>query len=343
MQFFAIRAKTGGLWFAILLGIPIALIFDWIVLDGFIWQSKAHSFPKAMAVVTRSEIIERRGSKGGTKYSLELTYQFSVGEQRHSATRLRYYSGETTRRSEAEQLHSEYRVGRSVVAYYPPESPDEAILRPGVEGTDYLRALFALGVSLLVFGGIRIAMAKQFGFNPNDPECVQQTDNGWVAQLPYTSHGGVFSLTLSGACLISGLGLTASHGDNPPSVLVGAGLAVSIAIASVAAVIFSRYPTLSADLDAKVLILPATWLSGPVKVPFEQIGTIAVREEEKSAGKGETYVVYNCEIGWGTSAKVQITTIATFLDRVEAERLVTWVKMALGRIAAEATVPESFA
>jgi len=172
---------------------------------------------------------------------------------------------------------------------------------------------------------------------------VLQTENGWVAQLPYTSHGGVFSLTLSGACLLSGLFLTGTRGDSLQPAVVGAVLAGSIAVAAVAAILFSWYPTISADLDAKELTLPATWVSGPVKVPFEQIGTIAVREEEKSAGKGETYTVYNCEIGWGTSTRVQISTIATFLDRIEAERLAVWVKMTLGRIAAEVTVDEPHA
>jgi len=123
--------------------------------------------------------------------------------------------------------------------------------------------------------------------------------------------------------------------ENPPPPLVGAALAVSIAVASVAAVLFSRYPTLSADLDLKELTLPAPWFGSPIKVPFEQIGTIAVREEEKSAGRGEKYLVYNCEIGWGNRERVQITNIATFLDRFEAEKLATWIKMAVGRVTAE--------
>ncbi len=335
MQFFAIRAKTGGLWIAIVLCTPLAFTLDWIVLDGILWQYRASRFPTAMATITRSEVIERQGSKGGRTYTLELAYQFSVRDQKHTGTRFRYYASGSSNRDEAERLQSEFRVGRIVTAYYPPDEPDAAILRPGVEGTDLLRGQFAIGLSLLAVGGIGLAMAKRSGFDPEDAECVRQTDTGWEAQMPSTSHGSVFFLVLAAACLLSGFILMAARKENPPPALVGAALAGSIAVAAVGSVLFSRYPMLVADLDAKELTLPAPLFGEPTRVPFDQIGTIAVREEEKSAGRGEKYLVYNCEIGWGTSTRVQITTIATFLDRVEAERLTTWVKMALGRIVAE--------
>ncbi|MBA4190364.1 MAG: hypothetical protein C0467_20445 [Planctomycetaceae bacterium] len=335
MQFYSIRAKTGGLWIAIIIFVPLALGLDWIVVNGIVWQYRASSFPTATATITHSEIVEHRGSKGGRTYTLDLIYQFRVGDQTFIGTRFRYYTNGTSNHEQIRLRHLEYPVGRTVVAYYPPEEPASAILHPGVEGTELLRALFAVGLSVLVMGAIGLAFAKRLAFNPDDPDCVRQTDTGWEAQMPATSHGAVFYLTLAAACIVSGLVLMATRTENPPPELVGAALAGSIAIAALAAVLFSRYPTLTADLDLKELTLPAPWFGSPIKVPFDQIGTIAVREEDKTAGRNETYQVYNCEIGWGNRERVQITTIATFLDRFEAEKLATWVKMTLGRVVTE--------
>jgi hypothetical protein len=341
MQFFSIQANNTGGRIAVAIGIPVALMLDWIVLDGIVWQSRAAEFPKATATITHSEIEVRQGSKGGKRYVLNVRFEFTVGGQKFTGTRLRYYPDDGSSRSAVEEPRSRYPVGVAVTAYYPPSDPTLAILHPGVEGTDCLRALFAIGLTLLVVGAMVLVFGKRFGFDPSDPDCVRQTDNGWEAQMPYTSHAGVFAMALAGCSMFGSFLLLAIRGPNPPPQLAGAALAASLAIASAGSVIFSRYPTLAADLDAKDLVLPAPWFGDPVRVPFDQIGTIAVREQEKSAGRGHKYLVYNCEIGWGSSSGVQITTVATFLDRIEAEKLTAWVNVTLGRLEAEIDGPGS--
>jgi hypothetical protein len=337
MQFLALRSSPVVLWVVAAALAAGAATLDWVVLDGFLWQCRAAAFPTAVATVVTSEVVERRGGKGGTSYSLELAYRFTVGGQTHVGTRVRYFSKPSSKhRAEIDRLRAEYALARPVVAYYPPDSPGDAILRPGVEGTDYLRSLFALGLTVLAGGATRLAFGKQPRFDPNDPDQARQTDAGWEARMPGASHAAVFCVAFAAATLLGGFIITVTRGENPAAEVVGAALAGAVGVAAVAAALLSHHPTLSADLDARTLTLPAPWFGWPARVPFDHIGTIAVREEERSAGRnGETYTVYRCEIGWGTSAGVQITTVATYLNRTDAERLAAWINMAVGRMDAE--------
>ncbi|WP_439630982.1 DUF3592 domain-containing protein [Gemmata sp.] len=337
MQFFALRASPVVLWVVAAAVAAGAVTLDWVVLDGFVWQRRAAGFPTAAATVVTSEVVERRGGKGGTTYTLELAYQFTVAGRTYVGTRVRYFVKPSSKhRAEIDRLRAEYAVARPVVAYYPPDSPADAILRPGVEGTDYLRALFALGLTVLAGGATRLAFGKQPRFDPNDPDQARQTDAGWEARMPGASHAAVFCVAFAAATLLGGFVVTVAHGENPAPEVVGVALAGAVGVAAVAAALLSHHPTLAADLDARTLTLPAPWFGWPVRVPFEQVGTVAVREEEHAVGRGgDTYTVYRCEIGWGTSAGVQITTVAAYLHRADAERLAAWINMAVGRMDTE--------
>lgn len=337
MQFFTLRANPVVLW-VVAAGLATgAAVLDWVVLEGFRWQRLAAGFPTAVATVVRSELVERRGGKGGTTYTLELAYQFTVGGQTYVGTRVRYFANPSSKhRAEVERLRAEYHLARQVTAYYPPDNPADAVLRPGVEGTDHLRALFAAGLTVLAGGAARLAFGRQPGFDPTDPAQARQTDTGWEADMPGASHAAVFCVAFAAAAVLGGFVVSSARGENPDPEVVGVALLGAVATAAVAAALLSHHPTLAADLDTRTLTLPAPWFGRPVRVPFDHVGTVAVRDEERPLSRhGGTYTVSRCEVGWGTSAGVQITTVATYLHRRDAERLAAWINMALGRMDVE--------
>lgn len=342
MQFFSLRASPVFLWLATAGLSAGALTFNWVVVEGFFWQHRATAFPTTVATISRSEVVESRGRIGGPNYSLELTYQFTLVGQPYQGSRVRYFWWPSSKhRADIVRLQAEYHRARAVIAHYPPDSPGDAVLRPGVEGTDYLRALFALALTVLAIGATRLVFGRRPGFDPDDPTQARQTDTGWEAHMPGASHAAVFCVAFVASAVLGGFIVIAARGENPDPAVVGIALAGAVGAAAVAAALFSYHPTLAADLDARTLTLPAAWLGRPVVVPFEHVGTIAVREELRNLNRSnDTFLVHRCEIGWGTSAGVQITTIATYLHRADAERLAAWIKMALGRMDAELEVGE---
>src|SRR6185436_11668649 len=103
----------------------------------------------------------------------------------------------------------------------------------------------------------------------------------------------------------------------------------SAVLAAVTAAVFSKYPKLQADLEAKELILPATYFSNAARIPFESIGSVVVREQEKKFNRYGMYSVYHCDISWVINRNYRIETIATYLNRLEAERLALWINVSV--------------
>ena len=262
MQFFTLRANPVVLW-VVAAGLATgAAVLDWVVLEGFRWQRLAAGFPTAVATVVRSELVERRGGKGGTTYTLELAYQFTVGGQTYVGTRVRYFANPSSKhRAEVERLRAEYHLARQVTAYYPPDNPADAVLRPGVEGTDHLRALFAAGLTVLAGGAARLAFGRQPGFDPTDPA---QAPRVLLSTFPGEPHAlGLLMvegwLTLQGAQVIN-LGA-----QTPTADLIEACehhqadvVALSFSASAPAHLVQEALPTFRSRLPARV----AVWAGG---------------------------------------------------------------------------------
>ena len=330
MQFLSIRAKTGGLWVMIAIFTPLVLALGWVVLDGFWWQDRAAEFPSATATVTKSEVHESRRSRRGRSYTLHLAYTFSADGRTHTATRLRYYPSSSSGRTAARELHAQYPVGRTVIAYYPPDAPELAVLEAGVQGTDWLRLMAATAATLLVAGLWGLALTRRPPFDPENPQWLAKTASGWEVRLPATTRRAVFIVGFAVAAAVAWFALTIRYGDNPEPEVVGAAFAVAVALAAAGAGLFAHYPVVSADLDAEELALPAPWLGEAVRVPFRGVSSVEVRWEEKTAGRNGRYTVYHCDVGWGANGRVGLTTVATFLEPAQAERLALWLRLNCG-------------
>lgn len=338
MQFYALRANAGGSQVVLLLFALASLAGDWLVLEGIVSQALAENYPTAEATVTRSHLVEHRGSKGGKSYSLDLAYEYVVDGRRYTGTRRRYYDMSTSNRAFWSQIQASLSVGRRVPVSYNPSDPSDAILTPGVEGTDWVRALIVLPLSLLLVSMWTVAARSSPEFDSTSSRFVSPTDSGWEARLPETSHLRVFLVTTCGLAVVSGFVLSVAHAMYPPPALAGAVFAGSIAVGAVAAVLFARYPTLVADFDAGELVLPAGWLGEPAHVPIGAISSVKVVSELKSAGRGKKYEVFRVILTWGDDADhFRENTLATYVRRADAEELATWVEVGTGRAPVDGT------
>jgi hypothetical protein len=337
MQFFSLLAKPAGLWITLILFTPGVLYFDWLLLESLYYQSRATEYPTATAKITRSDVVEHRGSKGSRSYSLIIAYMFMVEGHPYAATRVRYYAGSNSRRQTVAELAKQFPVGATAVAYYPPDNPSDAILLPGIEGLDCLRLLLASASTTLLAGGWGLLLGRRPPFDPSNPAWLAETDNGWRVTLPGVTHRAVFIVAFAGTAFFAWFAINLTEGDNPDPLVVGAAFAGCMAIAALASVMFAHERFLEADLSARELVLPAPWLGEAARVPFDGVASVRVQSEERSAGKNGTYEVFHCDLGWGAGGRVEITTLATFLEREQAERLAMWVKLNCGLADREST------
>lgn len=143
---------TAFLLFFALFWSGITLGFDGYMAYNSWQQFQTLHYPCVEGKVTASEIKSHRGSKGGTTYSAEINYVYTVGTQKFFAQRLRYIQFSSSSYSDAFGMVSEHPAGSAVTVYYDPAQPQEAVLYPGIDGVDFIPALFLTPFNMMMFG-----------------------------------------------------------------------------------------------------------------------------------------------------------------------------------------------
>ncbi|MDA3906217.1 MAG: DUF3592 domain-containing protein [Bacteroidales bacterium] len=94
-------------------------------------------WPTTSGVITSSEMTkewkkdEQDPNKGDYMYSAHIRYNYLVGGEEYSSTRIDLAQGSTSSQSSVEETLLEYAKGNTVSIYYNPESPNRAVLIPG--------------------------------------------------------------------------------------------------------------------------------------------------------------------------------------------------------------------
>lgn len=336
MRFFALRANAGGSLIGLFVVSCMALFGDWFVADGIWKQFQATHYSPVPAVVTRSEIVQGRSSKGRTTYNFHLLYEYSVDNVRHLSSRVRYYEMADSGKLAAQRLQASYPVGKHLTAYYNPGNHHDAILNPGVTTGDGIRALVAIPLTLLLIGAWRVALDSKPEF---DPAKSFETEAGLAVRLQATSHLRVMLVVGGWSAVAAGiaLGIMSSYGPIKPEMLIAVG-AGACAIGCAAAAVFARYPVLVADIDGRELVLPGSWWGEPVRVSFDVISQVKVQSVERRAGRWRSrYEVYECILSWADFGQVRFKSLDTFVRRESAEALRAWIIDATGTNPLEST------
>ncbi len=102
--------------------------------------------------ITRSEVKSHSGRKGGTTYEAVINYSFKLGGQTYAGQRLRYNKGMQTGSSSASDIVAEHPMGAMVPVYYNPENPQDSLLFPGIDGSDFFLLLFLTPFNAVMLG-----------------------------------------------------------------------------------------------------------------------------------------------------------------------------------------------
>jgi hypothetical protein len=129
----------------------MVLLFDGVMAHGIYKQFDAQKYFTVTGTITRSEITSSRGSKGGTSYSADLAYRYDVGGQIFTGDRIRFGLSSSSH-ARASSLVNAHPAGSAVRIFYNPANSREALLEPGVKGSDLMGFIFMTPFNMVMMG-----------------------------------------------------------------------------------------------------------------------------------------------------------------------------------------------
>jgi hypothetical protein len=128
------------------------VLFD-IQIGRNLWNQFAYrNYPTATGEITHSEVTQHRGSKGRTTYGVDIHYRYVVNDQPFEGRRFRYSAESFSDWAWAERAVAGHPVGSQAQVFYCPGNPRDAVLSPGVEGSDLMLVLFLMPFNMFALG-----------------------------------------------------------------------------------------------------------------------------------------------------------------------------------------------
>ncbi len=148
--------KTGVrvfVWFFIVLGVVIIgaginLAFQSI---------RCKDWPTTQGIIRTAEMGRHRGNKGGTTYSANVSYDYSVGGSRYTGKKVAFGMMSASS-SYARGILERYPIGAKVPVYYSPDNPETAVLETGVHGGTWI--CFGVGSVFVLVGVMFLQLMK---------------------------------------------------------------------------------------------------------------------------------------------------------------------------------------
>jgi hypothetical protein len=131
-----------GLFLLIGLGLSF---WGWTILQN---ARASASWPIAEGRVTNSEVNHTTDAEGGDSYSPEITYTYAVNDTNLNNSTIKFGENSYSSRKKAEEILSNYPVGKNVTVYYDPEKPDRSVLEPGVSAGSFI--VLGIGVFFIL-------------------------------------------------------------------------------------------------------------------------------------------------------------------------------------------------
>ncbi|MGZ4971531.1 MAG: DUF3592 domain-containing protein [Limisphaerales bacterium] len=134
---------------------------------------RCKSWPTTEGIVRTSEIGRHRSNKGGTTYSADVSYDYSVGGSRYTGTKLAV-GAMSSSSSYAQGVLKRYPVGAKVTVHYSPSDPETAVLETGIHGGTWI--CFGVGSVFTLFGAMFLQALKRQPDSPQAAAAAGRTD-----------------------------------------------------------------------------------------------------------------------------------------------------------------------
>ena len=151
-----------------------------LVSGGYeMWMAvSSKTWTPASGRITRSGVQEHRSKQKGTGYLAVISYDYTVGRRRYSATRVRFGDFGGAFSSDGRRVVERYPAGSAVTVFVSPRNPRAAVLEPGFQLETLVLA--AIGLFVVVPSARHLARAAGRGHvlaSPSAPEGAQGGPN----------------------------------------------------------------------------------------------------------------------------------------------------------------------
>lgn len=323
----------------------LTLCSMWLVV---LRQAQSTRFPSVVGTMLQSE-VETNSSSRGTSFNVRVKYRYDVTGVRYMGTNYRFLNTSFHKR-DADAIVKSCPPGQRVDVYYDPARPEEAVLQPGIDGSDLLWSLAPLPFGAGMFAGwrwlYRTARFRRTGGVPvRDDGVVARSGMG--SSLEVLLATGI-SAGLTGFLLVVAVGL-ATGGHPPLFVAVGAWLLVLTA--AVWALIASIHAWINGGLElvidrrTRTLTLPAIdGRAAPIAVPWHSIAAVEVEHctretdfsERRRGSRTRTFPHFAPVVRYvstdGTESRARVSER---LSETAAHAVAAWVRGLVGEPSAD--------
>ena len=267
----------------LLIGLAFSAVFLWPIVEIL----QARSWRETPCTILTSEVESHRGSKGSSTYSVAVSYEYFVEDQRYVSTRYKFMSGSSSGYDGKAEIVSRLAPGTKTVCYVSRRDPAEAVIERGFTGDiffGFIPLIFAaIGGGGLY--GVFIYKGKPKPVRPNaglPAAAVAGATPGRTTLKASTSPGARLGCSILIALFWNGIlsifvveavsGWSKGSGDGCstvfmiPFVLVGLALIVFVLYCFLA--LFNPRPTISVSASAAALgeMVELEWeMSGNVR------------------------------------------------------------------------------
>lgn len=139
----------GGLFFLIGLGISTYAFTEWRN------SADIENWPSIEGIIESGHVSTDTDDDGDTDYTPNITYSYSVDNQRYTGNRITYFSKSYNSSSDAQAVLNRYPIRTEVMVYYDPDKHSRAVLEPNPDDTT---PFLMMGFGA-IFGVVGLAIA----------------------------------------------------------------------------------------------------------------------------------------------------------------------------------------
>ena len=145
----------------------LTLLFDSFLFVSAVRQVRALTFPSAQGTMISSAVTSHDDSDG-TTYGVAMRFQYSVGDRAYEGKRFRYDTSTSSDSAWANAAVAERPPGTKVDVFYNPTNPEDAVLVPGLLGSDLFQMAFLTPFNMVMFGlwAVGWAQVRRNWFKP---------------------------------------------------------------------------------------------------------------------------------------------------------------------------------
>lgn len=315
-----------------------------LVIDGKaareLWrQFESRHYPVTIGEVTYSRVTTHHSRKGGTSYGVDIGYHYVVDDRPFDGSRFRYTSMTSSSGYDwATTTVNQHPVRSQIPVYFNPGDPQDAVLSPDLNGTDFMVVLFVTPFNLVMFGfwiGLG-GWARERIFKPVAGG-VKIIIEGPQTRIRLPQYGAlVWSMLASGVLSFASIFVVGIPSGFQPSILTAL-LTLLLVIGTGVGIfiwqwrkIHSGHDDLILDETSTTIELPQTYgRKQRVMVNRSEIERLTVERIEHRGSKGGISYTYAPTLWMREKENVQSQKLADWGDRKKAEAFAEWLRQRL--------------